>query len=140
MPLLRGRIELATVTISSGSEGTSEVQPSHRLTAVFDDPNVMSAAGLVPVLRLAEGAGLTELLAGQLTVPSPNAAAKGTAVVAGMLAGADSIDDLGLLRHGAMGRVFSGVRAPSTLGSYLRAFTHGLSSSLHGQAPPRARY
>src|SRR5680860_1379654 len=39
-------------------------------------------------------------------------------VIAGMLAGADSIDDLDLLRHGAMGRIFGGVRAPSTLGTY----------------------
>jgi hypothetical protein len=42
-----------------------------------------------------------------------------------MLAGADSIDDLDLLRHGGMGRLFGGVRAPSTLGTFLRTFTHG---------------
>ncbi len=39
--------------------------------------------------------------------------------------GADSIDDLGLLRHGAMPALFGGVRAPSTLGSFLRSFTWG---------------
>jgi Transposase DDE domain group 1 len=85
----------------------------------------MSAAGLVPVLRLAETAGLTRLLAEYLTVPSANAVAKASCVIGGMLAGADSIDRLRLLRHGAMGKVFTGVRAPSTLGMYLRAFTHG---------------
>jgi hypothetical protein len=42
-----------------------------------------------------------------------------------MIGGADSIDDLGLLRHGAMGALFGGVRAPSTLGSFLRSFTWG---------------
>jgi hypothetical protein len=42
-----------------------------------------------------------------------------------MLAGADSIDDLDLLRHGGMPRLFGGVRAPSTLGTFLRTFTHG---------------
>ena len=42
-----------------------------------------------------------------------------------MTAGADSIDDMGLLRHGAMGVLFGGIRAPSTLGSFLRAFTWG---------------
>jgi hypothetical protein len=42
-----------------------------------------------------------------------------------MLAGADSIDDMALLRHGAMSRLFTGVRAPSTLGTFLRAFTFG---------------
>lgn len=46
-------------------------------------------------------------------------------LVAGMLAGADSIDDVGVLRHGAMAKAFAGVRAPSTLGSFLRAFTRG---------------
>jgi hypothetical protein len=42
-----------------------------------------------------------------------------------MAAGADSIDDMGLLRHGAMPGLFGGIRAPSTLGSHLRSFTWG---------------
>jgi len=42
-----------------------------------------------------------------------------------MAGGADSIDDLDLLRHGAMPALFGGVRAPSTLGSFLRSFTWG---------------
>lgn len=84
----------------------------------------MSAAGLVPALRLAESGGFYHLLGG-LSVPSPNAGAKTASVVGGMLAGADSIDDLDLLRHGGMGRLFAEVRAPSTLGTFLRAFTHG---------------
>jgi len=46
-------------------------------------------------------------------------------LVAGMVAGADSIDDMDLLRHGAMRKLFTGVRAPSTLGTFLRAFTFG---------------
>lgn len=75
-------------------------------------------------MQLAGAAGLYELL-DRLTVPSPNVGAKTASVVGGMLAGADSIDDLDLLRHGAMGRVFGGVRAPSTLGTFLRSFTHG---------------
>src|SRR4051794_15258409 len=40
-----------------------------------------------------------------------------------MVAGADSIDDMALLRHRGMGRVFEHAYAPSTLGSFLRAFT-----------------
>ncbi|TAN33253.1 IS1380 family transposase [bacterium] len=96
----------------------------HTVRPVFDDPNLVSAAGLVPLLRLAESAGSYDLLEG-LTVASPNAGAKTLSVVAGMLAGADSIDDLDLLRHGGMAKVFTGVRAPSTLGSFLRSFTHG---------------
>ena len=54
-----------------------------------------------------------------------NAGLKVASLVAGMVAGADSIDDMALLRHGGMGRVFTGAYAPSTLGSFLRAFTFG---------------
>lgn len=100
------------------------MKPSHTIRPVFDDPNLVSAAGLVPALRLGEAAGLYDLLEG-LSVPSPHAGIKTAAVVGGMLAGADSIDDLDLLRHGGMGRLFAGVRAPSTLGTFLRSFTHG---------------
>jgi hypothetical protein len=42
-----------------------------------------------------------------------------------MIAGADSIADMDLLRHGGMARLFTGVRAPSTLGTFLRCFTFG---------------
>jgi hypothetical protein len=42
-----------------------------------------------------------------------------------MIAGADSIDDMDLLRHGAMDVLFGGIRAPSTLGSHLRSYTWG---------------
>lgn len=100
------------------------MKASHTIRPVFDDPSLVSTAGLVPALRLAGSAGWYDLLE-EVTVPSPNATAKAACVVAGMLAGADSIDDLDLLRHGAMARLFGGVRAPSTLGTFLRTFTHG---------------
>ena len=96
--------------------------------ASFDEPNLVSAAGLVPVLRLAGDARLGQLAGELLTVPTDkgaNAGGKVTALVAGMLAGADSIDDMALLRHGAMGKLFDQPYAPSTLGSFLRAFTFG---------------
>ncbi len=54
-----------------------------------------------------------------------NAGLKVASLVAGMVAGADSIDDMALLRHGGMGRVFTNAYAPSTLGSFLRSFTFG---------------
>ena len=101
---------------------------SHSVSADFDDPNLVSTAGLLPVMDLAEEAGLHELVADRLTVPGPagaNAAAKIPALVAGMVAGADSITDMGLLRHGGMGRVFTAGRAPTTLGTHLRAYTFG---------------
>lgn len=100
------------------------MKPSHTIRPVFDDPNLVSAAGLVPVLRLAQACGFYDLL-GYLTVDSPNPVAKSASVVGGMLAGADCIDDLDLLRHGGMPRLFGGERAPSTLGTFLRSFTHG---------------
>jgi hypothetical protein len=54
-----------------------------------------------------------------------NAGAKVSALVAGMIAGADSVDDMALLRHGAMGTVFDRPYAPSILGSFLREFAFG---------------
>jgi hypothetical protein len=125
MPLCVGRIGIAEVSNQSLRRGTSQVKASHTIRPVFDDPNLVSVAGLVPVLRLAEAAGLHDQLDQRLTVASLNAAVKVTSVVGGMLAGADSIDDLDLLRHGGMPRLFTGVRAPSTLGTFLRTFTHG---------------
>lgn len=101
---------------------------SRATSAVFDDPNLVSSAGLVPVLALARSAGLQELAQAHLSVPTDkgaNAGLKVASLVAGMVAGADSIDDMALLRHGGMGRVFTAAYAPSTLGSFLRAFTFG---------------
>jgi hypothetical protein len=104
---------------------------SHACRAInvrFDDPNLVSCAGLVPVMALAQRCGLARLLAERLTITAKggaNAALKVLAVVAGMVCGADSIDDMDLLRHGGMGRLFDGIRAPSTLGTFLRAFTFG---------------
>ena len=89
----------------------------------------MSAAGLVPVLRLAEAAGWHEHLEA-VGVASANAAAKVSCVLAGMLAGADCIDDLDLLRHGGMPRLFTGVVRPRHSGrSCARSPTATCSSS-----------
>jgi Transposase DDE domain group 1 len=99
-----------------------------RTTAAFDDPNLVSHGGLVPVMALAERAGLPGLLAEHVRPGGEcgvNAPLKVGCLVAGMAAGADSLDDMGLLRHGAMGTLFGGVRAPSTLGSHLRSYTWG---------------
>lgn len=97
-------------------------------SARFDDPNLMSCAGLVPMAALAQQCGLAVLTDEHLSVPTDkgaNAGAKVSCLVAGMIAGADSIDDMALLRHGAMGAVFDRPYAPSTLGSFLREFTFG---------------
>jgi hypothetical protein len=100
----------------------------HGLAVRFDDPNLVSCAGLAPVLALAERAGLQRLVGEHVSIHTPggvNAELKVPALVAGMVAGADSIDDMALLRHGGMDRLFDGVRAPSTLGTFLRTFTFG---------------
>ena len=52
-----------------------------------------------------------------------NAGLKVASLIGLMVAGADSIDDMAVLRHGGMSKVFSSAYAPSTLGSFLRAFT-----------------
>lgn len=107
------------------------MQVSHRpavLSVSFDEPNLVSAAGLLPVMTLARDAGLQELADERLTVPTDkgaNAGLKVASLVAGMVAGADSIDDMALLRHGGMKRLFTSCYAPSTLGSFLRSFTFG---------------
>jgi hypothetical protein len=101
---------------------------STALSATFDDTNLVSAAGLVPAMGLAASTGLRELADTHLHLPGhfgANAGLKVTALVAGMVAGADSIDDMALLRHGGMKKLFTGAYAPSTLGSFLRTFTFG---------------
>src|SRR5262245_15375168 len=79
-------------------------------------------------MALAQRAGLGELAGDHVRPAGPcgaDPAVKVGCLVAGMAGGADSIDDMDLLRHGAMGALFGGVRAPSTLGSFLRSFTWG---------------
>jgi Transposase DDE domain group 1 len=97
-------------------------------SARFDDPNLVSCAGLVPVMRLAQDSDLAGLVTEQVKVTAPvgaNAHLKIPGIVAGMITGADSIDDLDVLRHGGMTALFGGIRAPSTLGSFLRGFDWG---------------
>ena len=99
-----------------------------RTHASFDDPNLVSRAGLVPVMALAQRAGLADLVEAHVRPGGEcgvNAQLKVPCLIAGMAAGADSIDDMDLLRHGAMPDLFGGIRAPSTLGSHLRSYTWG---------------
>jgi hypothetical protein len=103
-----------------------------RGTAVFDDENLVSCAGLVPVMELAEQTGLSDLLDEHVVFRSErirsgaaNPTPKLTSVIAGLLTGADSIDDLNMIRAGGMKRLFGEVYAPATLGILLREFTGG---------------
>jgi hypothetical protein len=110
------------------------MQLSHAPAAVdvvFDDTNLIADAGLVPVLALAEQVGLPAVVTERLVIEGAansagaNPAAKVMSLLAGMVAGADSIEDVDRLRHTGHDLVFEQVRAPSTLGTFLRAFTHG---------------
>lgn len=116
------------------------MQVSHRFTATsatFDDQNLVSLAGLVPVLALAEHTQLNTLLTEKISITTPritsgsaNPAPKLTTLIAGMCAGADSIDDVDLLRSGGMTTLFDGVYAPSTIGTLLREFSFGHARQL----------
>jgi hypothetical protein len=99
-----------------------------KIHAMFDDPHLVSRVGLVPVMALAQRSALDGLVAEHVQIShrcGVNAEVKVPGIVAGMIGGADSIDDLDPLRHGAMPVLFGGIRAPSTLGSFLRSFTWG---------------
>jgi hypothetical protein len=101
-------------------------------SAVFDDDHLVSCAGLVPVMTLAEQTGLSRLVDEKVHIAVPqivsgaaNPAPKLATVVAGMCVGADSIDDIDVVRSGGMKTLFDGVYAPSTVGTLLREFTFG---------------
>lgn len=104
------------------------MKASHTIEPVFDDPNLIAYGGLPAVMKLAEQAGLYDLIDTHVTVPGTagaNTSAKVSAIIAGLVVGADSISDLDVLRHGGMGRVFTGLRASTTLGTHLRAYRFG---------------
>jgi hypothetical protein len=132
-------IEILRSPLSAQGKALS-VQSSHTYTvgsAVFDETNLVSAAGLVPILELAEQTGLSELIATHVALASTRVASgavnplgKLTSIIGGMLTGADSIDDVDMIRAGGTPILFAGVYAPSTLGIFLREFTFGHSLQL----------
>ena len=106
-------------------------------SASFDEPNLVSAAGLIPLMGLARKAGLRELGDEHLSVPTDKGAHAGlklASLVAGMAAGADSIDDMARLRHGAMGKVFGSAYAPSTTARWSVTFSQGTGRPARGTA------
>jgi Transposase DDE domain group 1 len=97
----------------------------------FVDERVVSDAGVMLVATLAKRLGL-EALAGDLVrlrrerPGAANAGRKVMALLYAMVLGADSIEDTDVLRAGRTGRLLGGwIPAPSTLGTFLRAFTFG---------------
>lgn len=78
------------------------------LTPVFDDPNSVLAAGVNPVLELADQCGLSSLLKENLPIPSANRVLKAHTLIEAMLAGADDSGGLEVLRSDGMKRVMAG--------------------------------
>lgn len=97
----------------------------------FDEQRLVSNAGLLVTATLADRLGIEELVNESVWLDPrlPGAALPGRKVMSlvhGMLAGADSIDDMNVLRAGSTGLILGHrVMAPSTLGTFLRAFTFG---------------
>jgi hypothetical protein len=97
----------------------------------FDEQRLISDAGLLVCATLADRLGIEELVNESVSLDpeAPGAALPGRKVMSlvhGMLAGADSIDDINVLRAGSTGLILGHrVMAPSTLGTFLRAFTFG---------------
>ena len=102
-----------------------------RVRVVFDDERVVSDAGIALVATLAQRLGI-EGLVDRFVLLRPerpgarNAGRKVMSLIFAMALGADCIDDSELLRSGRTRRLLGGwVAAPSTLGTFLRAFTFG---------------
>ena len=101
-----------------------------RLSIAFDDDRLVAHAGLLLPATLAERLGLRELVDRHLDLGDAqgraNAGDKVATLVASVLAGGDCIDDADALRAGGTERVLGcTVKAPSTLGTFLRSFRWG---------------
>jgi hypothetical protein len=102
------------------------VRASHdlsRVTTTFDESNLVPNAGLLPAAVLAQRIDVAGLVDERLTLAAHGASSgtKALTVIGSMLAGGDSIDDVTVMRAGATGSLFDATRAPSTIGSWLRA-------------------
>ena len=105
------------------------MKASHNLAGVsvtFDEDRLIPNAGLVAPALLVQRLGIAGLVDARVKLAAgPGAAfcgAKAVTVVGAMLAGGDSIDDVDVLRAGAAPELFDDTRAPSTIGTWLRAF------------------
>ena len=101
-----------------------------RIQIAFDDPRLVDNAGLILPVTLAQHLGLPELVDRHLDLGrAPGRANTGDKVmtlVASALAGGDCIDDADALRTGrTAGTIGCVVKAPSTLGTFLRSFSWG---------------
>jgi hypothetical protein len=112
-------------------EGISQVKSSHSpkiASITFDDPNLTGHLGLGPVMELAHATRLPELIDQCISIPTDKGANPGIktlTLIAGMATGADTINDIDVLRTGATSELIGPIRAASTVGHFLRQATHG---------------
>jgi hypothetical protein len=109
-------------------EGICSVKASHNLARVsvsFDEDHLVPHGGLAVAGLLAQKLGVAELVDAHVTLTGEgggNCGAKALTVIGSALAGGDCIDDVDVLRAGATPQLFDQVRAPSTVGTWLRLF------------------
>ena len=101
-----------------------------RIQIAFDDHRLVANAGLLLPVTLAHHLGLSQLVQERLDLGNApgraNTGDKVMTLVASALAGGDCIDDADALRTGGTARTLGGtVKAPSTLGTFLRSFRWG---------------
>ena len=101
-----------------------------RIRIVFDDHRLVANAGLLLPATLARHLGLRELVDRHLDLGGApgraNTGDKMLTLVASALAGGDCIDDADVLRTGGTtGAISCAVKAPFTLGTFLRSFRWG---------------
>ena len=106
-----------------------------RINVAFDDHRLVSNAGLLLPITLAHHLGLGELVDRHVDLGDApgraNAGDKVLTLVASALAGGDCIDDADALRAGETAQVLGcAVKAPSTLGTFLRSFQWGHARQL----------
>src|SRR5918996_2760972 len=123
-------------------EGTFVVAASHNLdvlSVTFDDPNLVANAGLLLPGTLAQKLGVSDIIDERVDlsgrIGGANCGIKAMTVISALLAGAEWIDDTDVLRAGGS-EIACGhqVRAPSTIGTWLRAFTWGHVRQLEAAA------
>ena len=106
------------------------LEHSDRIHIAFDDHRLVANAGLILPVTLAHHLGLGELVDHHVDLGDApgraNAGDKLLTLVASALAGGDCIDDADALRAGRTSSVLGcTVKAPSTLGRFLRSFRWG---------------
>ena len=102
----------------------------NRIQVAFDDHRLVANAGLILPVTLAQRLGLGELVDNYVDLGAApgraNVGDKMMTLVASALAGGDCIDDTDARRAGGTERVLGcAVKAPSTLGTFLRSFQWG---------------